>query len=134
MNKAILIGRLVKDPELRYTSNNVPCTTFTIAIKRYTSDESDFIPVVVWQKTAENCHKYTKKGSQVAVLGRIQTRNYETKNGERKYVTEVIAEQVRFLDTQNKNNISEKKENIEKTNDNPFEEFANEIENIETPF
>lgn len=118
MNKAILIGRLVKEPELRYTSNNVPCTTFTIAIKRYTGDESDFIPVVVWQKTAENCHKYTKKGSQVAVIGRITTRSYE-KDGVKRYVTEVVAEQVRFLDT---------KEEQKKVEKDPFEEFAEETE------
>lgn len=119
MNKVILIGRLVKDPELRYISNNMPCTTFTIAIKRYTSDESDFIPVVVWQKTAENCHKYTKKGSQIAVAGRITTRSYE-KDGVKKYITEVVAEQVRFLDT--------KSENQKKVEKDAFEEFAEEID------
>lgn len=82
MNKVILIGRLTKDPELRYTSNNIAVATFTIAVNREYANqngerEADFINIQVWKKQAENCNKYLTKGSKVAIDGRIQTRNYE---------------------------------------------------------
>lgn len=104
MNKTFLIGRLTKDPELRYTESNKAIANFTIAIDRqYTNSqgekETDFINIVTFQKQAENVKKYVSKGSQVAVDGRIQTRNYEDKDGKRIYVTEVIADRVQFLDT-----------------------------------
>lgn len=100
MNKTILIGRLTKDPELRYTGQGTPVTTFTLAINRkFKRDETDFIPCVVWTKLAEHCANYLKKGSQCAVEGRIQTRNYENQEGRKVYVTEVVAEDVRFLDS-----------------------------------
>ena len=101
MNKVCLIGRLVKDPEIRYSSNSTPVATFTLAINRpKRSDreqEADFINIVVWDKIAENCSKYLIKGSQVAVDGRIQTRNYDDDNGKKHYVTEIVAENVQFL-------------------------------------
>lgn len=104
MNKAILIGRLTKNPEIRYTSNNVPCCTFTLAVSRdYTNQEgqreADFINIQVWKNQAENCSKYLTKGSLISVIGRIQTRSYDNEKGEKRYITEVLAEKIKFLDT-----------------------------------
>lgn len=103
MNKCILIGNLTKDPELRTTaSTGVSVCTFTIAVSRRFDNqkgerEADFIPIVVWRAQAENCAKYLRKGSQVAVSGSIQTRSYEAQDKTRRYVTEVIADEVKFL-------------------------------------
>ena len=103
LNKAILIGRLTKDPELRYTpANGIAVTTFTVAVNRpFTNQqgerEADFIPIVVWRKQAENCANYLNKGSLVAVDGRIQVRTYDDKEGQRRWVTEVVGDNVRFL-------------------------------------
>lgn len=126
MNKVFLIGRLVRDPELRYTGNNTPVATFTLAVKRQASEESDFIPIVFWSKQGETCGKYLKKGSRVSVLGRIQVRNYEDKNGQKRYVTEVVGESFEFLDS--------KKADSENNTPNPFEEFAEEIKQEDLPF
>lgn len=103
MNRSVLVGRLTKDPELRYTQNNVPCATFTLAVNRPFSGQSgereaDFINIVVWRKPAENVAKFLKKGSLAGVDGRIQTRNYDGQDGKRVYVTEVVAESVQFLE------------------------------------
>ena len=99
MNKWIGMGRLTKDPETRYTQNNKAVTTFTIAInRRFNKDETDFIPVVTWGKTAEFAGNYFTKGLQVAVIGSVQTRTYES-NGTKHYVTEVIADEVYFADS-----------------------------------
>lgn len=103
MNRVVLVGRLTKDPELRYTPNGVPVATFTLAVNRAFSNqkgerEADFINCVVWRKPAENVANYLKKGSLAGVDGRIQTRNYEGQDGKRVYVTEVQAESVQFLE------------------------------------
>ncbi len=100
MNKCVLIGRLTKDLDLRYTQSGTAVAQFTLAVDRQFSKEkeTDFIPCIVWGKTAENCANYIGKGSLVAVEGRIQVRTYEAKDGGKRWVTEVIAEQVRFLD------------------------------------
>lgn len=97
MNKVVLVGRLAKDAELKYTPGvGTPVSTFTLAVDNYNSKEkkndADFIPVVLWGKNAENLAQYLVKGTQVAVAGRISTRNYEDKNGIKRYVTEVVAE------------------------------------------
>lgn len=126
MNKTWLIGRLVKDPELRYTGNNTPVATFTLAVKRQASEESDFIPIVFWSKQGETCGKYLKKGSKISVLGRIQVRNYEDKEGKRRYATEVVGESFEFLDS--------KKADSENNVQDPFEEFAKEIKQEDLPF
>lgn len=105
MNKAILVGRLTKDPELKMTENTKrEVCQFTIAVNRpYTNDDgerkADFINCVVWDKLAENLSKYQKKGNQVAVEGRIQTRNYDDKDGKKVYVTEILASNISFLDS-----------------------------------
>ncbi len=102
MNKVFLIGRLTRDPELRYTGNNTAVASFTVAVNRtYTNQagerEADFINVVVWRRQAESVKNYLSQGSQVAVEGRLQVRNYEDQNGQRRYVTEVIADSVEFI-------------------------------------
>lgn len=102
MNRVILIGNLTKDPELRYTPNGVAVTTFTMAINRPRTNqagekETDFINVVAWQKLADLCATYLRKGKQAAVEGRIQVRSYDNKEGKKVYVTEVVAENVQFL-------------------------------------
>lgn len=102
MNKVILIGRLTRDPELRYTSSNIATASFSIAVDRnFTNQngerEADFINIVVWRKQAENCKNYLTKGSQVAIDGRIQTRSYDGQDGQKRYVTEVVADNVQFL-------------------------------------
>lgn len=107
MNKAILIGRLTRDPELRYTSSNRAVCQFTVAIDRpFTNQatgnrEADFINIVAWDKTGENVGKYMTKGRLIAVEGRIQTRNYDNNEGRKVYVTEVIASNVQFLESRN---------------------------------
>lgn len=100
MNSVALVGRLTKDPELRYTSGTqTAVATFTLAVDRPFSKtgEADFIRIVVYGRPAENCGTYLSKGSQVGVQGRIQTGSYETKTGERRYTTDVIADRVEFL-------------------------------------
>jgi single-strand DNA-binding protein len=111
MNRTVLVGRLTKDPDLRYTPNGVPVATFTLAVNRPFSKEkeSDFINCVVWKKAAENVANFLKKGSLAGVDGRIQTRNYEGQDGKRVYVTEVLAESVQFLDSKNKDNATQDK-------------------------
>ncbi len=109
MNKVVLMGRLTRDPETRFTqTNNVQVTSFTLAVNRRFVKEgeerqADFINVVAWNKTAEFVSKYFKKGQQVGVIGRIQTRNYEDDKGVKHYITEVVAEEVYFADTKKDN-------------------------------
>ena len=159
MNRVVLIGRLTKDPELRYTSgSNAAVCNFTIAVDRTFQGqngerEADFIPVVVWNKQAENVKNYLTKGSQVAVEGRIQVRNYDDQNGQKRYVTEVIANSVEFLGSKNSNNAKESNDSSSKeptpydfTDDssakstsvdtNPFADFGQNIEisDDELPF
>lgn len=102
MNRVILIGRLTRDPELRYTPSGVAVTTFTLAVNRpFTSQsgerEADFINIVAWRQLADLCANYLRKGRQAAVEGRLQTRSYENKEGRKVYVTEVVADNVQFL-------------------------------------
>lgn len=147
MNKVFLIGHLVKDPELRYTSSNIPVASFTLAVNRNFTNQNgekevDFINIVAWKKQAENIHKYCFKGSKVAIDGRLQTRTYEDQNGQKRYVTEVVADNVQFLDTKaareqrqtsddiNPYNLDKKEENkvdMSDIPDDPFKDFGEEI-------
>jgi len=106
LNRVILIGRLTADPSLRYTQSGTATTTFTLAIDRPFQNngqrETDFIPVVTWRQTAEACANYLRKGRLTAVEGRIQIRSYENNEGRRVYVTEVVADNVRFLESANR--------------------------------
>ncbi len=102
MNKAMIIGNLTRDPDLRTTPSGTSVCNFTLAVSRRFSNqqgerEADFIPIVVWRTQAENCAKYLRKGSQVAISGSIQTRNYEAQDGSRRYITEIVADEVKFL-------------------------------------
>lgn len=148
MNKAILIGRLTRDPELRTTPTGRNVCQFSIAVNRtYTSAsgerEADFINCVVWDKQAENLARYQKKGNQIAVDGRIQTRNYDDKDGKRVYVTEILATNISFLDAKGagttvNNNLygmpeppmQEEPERVETVSveKDPFEAFGDSIE------
>lgn len=136
MNKAFLIGRLTRDPELRYSSSNAAIANFSIAIDRqYTNGqgqrETDFINIVAFQKQAENIKKYVGKGSLVAVDGRIQTRNYEDKDGKRVYVTEVIVDSIDFLQSrkdESKQKTTETENTKQKLSDDVFSEFGSSIE------
>lgn len=102
MNKAILIGNLTRDPEARTTQSGIAVTTFTIAVNRRFANadgkrEADYIPVVTWRQLAELCGRYLSKGRRVAVEGSIQTRSYDAQDGSKRYVTEIIADNVEFL-------------------------------------
>lgn len=100
MNKVILIGNLTKDPELSTTTSGIVFCRFTLAVsKRFSSEDksADFINIVVWRALAENCAKYLKKGSKAGVVGSIQTRSYDSQDGSKRYVTEVVADEVEFI-------------------------------------
>lgn len=148
MNKAILVGRLTKDPELKMTENTKrEICQFTIAVNRpYTNDDgerkADFINCVVWDKLAENLSKYQKKGNQVAVEGRIQTRNYDDKDDKKIYVTEIFVSNVTFLDSKGSNDsvnnleeppvksgsiTTEQIDSMPTAND-PFASYGNEVQ------
>ena len=106
VNRVVLVGRLTKDPELRYSSSNIPMVYFTVAVNRTFTDQNgqrqaDFIKCVAFRKQAENMARFLGRGSQVAVEGRIQTRNYQGKDGNTVYVTEVVADSVQFLESKN---------------------------------
>ena len=114
MNRVVLIGRPTKDPELQFTPGaGKAVTKFILAVnRRYKKDgqpEADFLPIVVWGKIAENTANYVRKGSQIGVSGSIRTRSYEAKDGNKRYVTEIVADEVQFLDS--KNNSKKSNEN-----------------------
>ena len=104
INRAILVGRLTRDPDLRYTASGAAVATFTVAVNRQFTNqqgerEADFINCVMWRKPAENFANFTHKGSLVGIDGRIQTRSYENQQGTRVYVTEVVAENFSLLES-----------------------------------
>jgi len=109
LNRIILIGRLTRDPELRYSPTGTAVAVFTLAVDRSfgREKETDFIPVVTFKQSAEACANYLRKGRLAAVEGRIQTRNYENNEGRRIYVTEVVADNVRFLEKAEQNGQQE---------------------------
>ena len=138
MNNTVLIGRLTKDPELRFTKSGKAVATFTLAVNRTfsKSDEADFINIVTWQKTAENSANYLGKGSQCAVNGRIQSRTYDDKDGKRVYVTEVVANEVEFLDpkSKTKDQQSNKPDGTPEENDVNLDEFQALDDDEDIPF
>ncbi len=143
MNRVELIGRLTRDPELKTTASGTATTTFSIAVDRNFVNqqtgqrEADFINCVAWRKQAENIARYCTKGTQVAVEGRIQVRNYDAQDGTKRYVTEVICDNVTFLGSKSSNNASSFSENnysepssdIETTNlnDDPYANMGDEV-------
>lgn len=131
LNKVILIGRLTHDPELRYTGSGKPVTNFSIAVDRpFTNQqgerETDFIRIVVWGKQGEACAKNLGKGRLVAVEGRLQIRSYEAQDGSKKQATDVVAENVRFLDWP--------KDKLGASNDTGFGEELGIPDDSEFPF
>lgn len=110
LNRTILCGRLVADPEVRYTQNEVAVTHFRLAINRNGSENADFIGCVAWGSLAKICGEYLKKGRLVAVEGRIQVRSYNNKSGQKKSVTEVLIENMQMLDSKFYNATSKAKE------------------------
>jgi single-strand DNA-binding protein len=138
MNKVFLIGRLTRDPELRYTSSNIATASFSIAVDRnFTNQngerEADFINIVVWRKQAENVKNYLTKGSQVAIDGRIQTRSYDGQDGQKRYVTEVVADNVQFLGTRANNNGGESSYNQSNYAQPAFNDNATPYDFAQTP-
>lgn len=101
INRVVLIGRLVRDPELRKTTNGTSVCSFTLAVNRRQNQDADFINCVAWNKLADNIQLYQKKGNQLGIEGRINTRSYDNQQGQKVYVTEVIAENVQFLTPRN---------------------------------
>ncbi len=157
MNKVFLIGRLTRDPELRYTGSNIAVASFTLAVNRNFTNQSgereaDFINIVVWRKQAENVKNYLSQGSQVAIDGRIQTRSYDDNEGKKRYITEVVADNVEFLGTKASNGHSTASETSNEPtpydfnqepeskgtdiDNNPFADFGSSIEisDDELPF
>nr|DAY04061.1 MAG TPA: Single strand binding protein [Caudoviricetes sp.] len=107
INNVVLLGRLTRDPELRYTPSNVAVATFSLAVNRNFKNqagdrEADFINCMIWRKPAELLSEWCKKGNLVAITGRIQTRSYENQQGQRVYVTEVVAESFQLLEKRDK--------------------------------
>jgi single-strand DNA-binding protein len=112
INRVVLVGRLTRDPEMRYTQSGIAVTRFTLACDRpFTGQdgkrEADFIDCVVWRKQAENVAQYLKKGSLSGVEGRLQISSYDDKDGQKRYRAEVVADSVRFLESRNAGNRSE---------------------------
>ncbi|HWQ76739.1 MAG TPA: single-stranded DNA-binding protein [Syntrophomonas sp.] len=100
-NRVILIGRLTRDPELKYIPSGTAVASFTLAINRkFNREETDFIDIVAWRQQAEFCANYGSKGRLMMVEGRLQVRTYETQEGQKRKVTEVVADDLRFLDKQ----------------------------------
>ena len=125
MNNFTGIGRLTKDVEVTTTQNNKKVAKFTIAINKY-RDGADFLNCVAWEKTAEVLERYTQKGSQIGIVGRVETRNYEDKTGNRVYITEIIVNQVELLGSKSEN----KQESYSKQDDS----YVLDISNDDLPF
>jgi len=134
MNKAIVMGRLTKDPEIRTTQSQIPVASYTLAVdRRFKSSDgqkqADFIPIIAWRKLAELSGQYLKKGSKVVIVGSIQTRTYDDKDGKRIYVTEVVAEEIHFAESK-KNEVKTTKESFPQD----MEYYATADEDNELPF
>lgn len=134
INNVVLVGRLVRDPELRFTPSNVAVATFTVAVNRRFKNangekEADFINCVIWRQSAENLANWAKKGTMIGITGTIQVRNYENQQGQRVYVTEVIADNFQLL--QSGEQRTESKPQQRKS---PAEQTAIEISDDDLPF
>ncbi len=139
LNRVILIGRTTRDVDFRRTANGTPVATFTLALdNRYVLRDgkptTDFINCVAWNKTAETMDKYVKKGMLIAVEGRLQTRNYENKDGIKVYITEVVCDNMRMLENKNSNNstyLDEYEPNVGYQKDEEKEEIKDNSSDIE---
>lgn len=129
MNKVFLIGNLTKNPELNKTIKNVTVCNFSIAVNRDYTDadgnrETDFFNIIVWKNKAENCVKYLKKGSKVAIVGNLQNRSYEDKDGIKRYVTDIVANEVDFLTPRNTDNNDNNSNNFKGLKLEPVDDDA----------
>lgn len=116
INNVVLVGRLTKDPDLRYTGSGTAVASFTLAVNRNFKDqngnrEADFINCVAWRKTAELIGDHVKKGQQIGAVGRIQTRSYENQQGQKVFVTEVVVSEIQFLDSKSNGNSNQQNNN-----------------------
>ena len=148
LNKIILIGRLTRDPELRYTPNGTAVCNFSLAVERNFTNrdgerEVDFIDIVVWRRQAENCANHLAKGRLVAVEGRLQIRSYENSEGQKRRATEVVANNVQFLDWGNDNNNRSRNQSQSKQTQskqssakqqNQVKQNTDDEDDIEVPF
>lgn len=141
INNTVLVGRLTKDAELRYTPSNVAVATFTLAVNRTFKNENgdreaDFINCVMWRQQAENLANWAKKGALIGVTGRIQTRSYDNQQGQRVYVTEVVAEQFQLLESKAQGNQGQQRQTQQQAPD--FSRNANtnplDISDDDLPF
>ncbi|MDD4172270.1 MAG: single-stranded DNA-binding protein [Syntrophomonas sp.] len=128
LNRVILIGRLTRDPELKYTPNGTAVATFSLAVNRkFNRDETDFIDIVAWRGLAENCANYLGKGRMAAVEGRLQIRTYENKEGQKRKATEVVADDVRFLDKPGTGSASGSASASSRREPDPWEDLGREV-------
>lgn len=141
LNNVSLVGRLTKDVELRYTPSNVAVATFTLAVNRTFKNENgereaDFINCVMWRQQAENLANWAKKGALIGITGRIQTRSYDNQQGQRVYVTEVVAEQFQLLESRNSQGQSQTRPAHQETPDFSRSENTNplDISDDDLPF
>lgn len=133
INSANITGRLVRDPDLRYTPNGVAVANFTVAVDDpFNQDKTNFINCVAWKKTAENLANYQKKGSLIGVSGRIETRSFDNQEGKKVFVVEVVANQVAFLDSKPKQE-NQQQQNIQQNN-SPLENAGEPVQDDDLPF
>lgn len=145
INNVVLVGRLTKDPDLRYTANGTAVASFTLAVNRDFKNaegkqEADFINCVIWRKSAETLANTVRKGQQIGVVGRVQTRSYENQHGQKVFVTEVVAERFNYLEKRddNSNRSSSQKQssnqqNFDRSSD-PFSGSSIDISDDDLPF
>lgn len=145
INNVVLVGRLTKDPDLRYTGSGTPVASFTLAVNRDFKNasgeqEADFINCVIWRKSAETLANTVRKGQQIGVVGRVQTRSYENQQGQKVFVTEIVAERFNYLEKREGNsnndrsqNQSNDKPNFDRDND-PFSGSTIEVSDDDLPF
>jgi single-strand DNA-binding protein len=129
MNKCILTGRITKDLELRYTNNNKPVCNFTIAVNERATEEVDFIYCEVWNKKAENLVNYQSKGNLIAVMGKIKERSYDDKDGNKKYKTYVLVDDIEYLEKKNTDAVANNTIEV-----NQFEDVGLSIDEDDIPF
>lgn len=139
INNTVLVGRLTKDVELRYTPSNVAVATFTLAVNRTFKNENgdreaDFINCVMWRQQAENLASWAKKGALIGVTGRIQTRSYDNQQGQRVYVTEVVAEQFQLLESKGQGNQTQQRQAQQQAPDFSRQGAPMDISDDDLPF
>ena len=139
MNRVCLVGRITAKPELRYTGGNIPYTRFSLAVNRTFSNaqgerQADFINIIVWRRQAENIVNYLDKGSQVSIEGRIQTGSYTAQDGSKRYTTDVVADNVQFLDSRRQTEARANTQTPYDYQDTPAPAPTNDVDVADDPF